>query len=177
METKIAILTPFFKKPYELFHIREVAKLTGISHTAVRNYLIRFVKDGFLKEVSSKPYAGYTADVDSERYLLLKQYYNLEKLQQTGILKKLEQEYSFPAIVLFGSYAKGTDDEKSDIDIAIISTVKKEINITSFTKELERPVNLIIFDKKAWNETKKKNPHLINSLCNGIVLSGQLEVL
>ncbi len=177
METKIAVLTPFFKRPYELFHIREVAKLTGISHTAVRNYLIQLVKDGFLKEVSSKPYVGYAADVDSQHYLLLKQYYNFKKLQDSGILKKLEQEYNFPVIVIFGSYAKGTDDEKSDIDIAIISTLKKEIDTTLFTKELEKPVNLIVFDRKAWNEVKKKNPHLVNSLCNGIVLSGQLEVL
>ena len=37
-------------------------------------------------------------------------------------IKKISQYYKIEAIILFGSYAKGTENEDSDIDIAIISS-------------------------------------------------------
>ena len=37
-------------------------------------------------------------------------------------IEKISQYYKIEAIILFGSYAKGTENEVSDIDIAIISS-------------------------------------------------------
>lgn len=37
-------------------------------------------------------------------------------------VEKISQYYKIEAIILFGSYAKGTENEDSDIDIAIISS-------------------------------------------------------
>ena len=36
-------------------------------------------------------------------------------------INKISQYYKIEAIILFGSYAKGTENENSDIDIAIVS--------------------------------------------------------
>lgn len=36
-------------------------------------------------------------------------------------VEKICENYKIEAIILFGSYAKGTNDENSDIDIAIIT--------------------------------------------------------
>ena len=36
-------------------------------------------------------------------------------------IEKISQYYKIEAIILFGSYAKGTENEDSDIDIAVIS--------------------------------------------------------
>lgn len=48
--------------------------------------------------------------VDSEIMQSIKKY-----------IKKISEYYKIDAIILFGSYAKGTENEDSDIDIAIIS--------------------------------------------------------
>ena len=37
-------------------------------------------------------------------------------------IEKISKYYKIEAIILFGSYAKGTENEDSDIDIAIISS-------------------------------------------------------
>ena len=37
-------------------------------------------------------------------------------------IEKISQYYKIEAIILFGPYAKGTENEDSDIDIAIISS-------------------------------------------------------
>ena len=36
-------------------------------------------------------------------------------------IKEIKKRYNITAIILFGSYAKGTENENSDIDIAVIS--------------------------------------------------------
>ena len=36
-------------------------------------------------------------------------------------IQEIKKKYNVTAIILFGSYAKGTENEDSDIDIAIIS--------------------------------------------------------
>lgn len=42
-------------------------------------------------------------------------------------VKKIGKYYKIDAIILFGSYAKGTHNENSDIDIAIISSDFEDI--------------------------------------------------
>lgn len=44
----------------------------------------------------------------------------MESIQK--YIEKISQYYKIEAIILFGSYAKGTENEDSDIDIAIISS-------------------------------------------------------
>ena len=36
-------------------------------------------------------------------------------------VEEIKKKYSVTAIILFGSYAKGTENENSDIDIAVVS--------------------------------------------------------
>ena len=36
-------------------------------------------------------------------------------------IKEIKKQYNVTEIILFGSYAKGTENENSDIDIAIVS--------------------------------------------------------
>ena len=36
-------------------------------------------------------------------------------------IEEIKKHYNVTAIILFGSYAKGTENENSDIDIAVIS--------------------------------------------------------
>ena len=42
-------------------------------------------------------------------------------------IQKISQYYKIETIILFGSYAKGTQNEDSDIDIAIISDDFKDL--------------------------------------------------
>lgn len=42
-------------------------------------------------------------------------------------IEKISQYYKIESIILFGSYAKGTENEDSDIDIAVISSDFKNI--------------------------------------------------
>ncbi len=67
-------------------------------------------------------------------------------------IEKISQFYNIEAIILFGSYAKGTENENSDIDIAIISSDFKDI--------IEDGAKLIGF---TWKIDTRIEPHPITT--------------
>lgn len=72
----------------------------------------------------------------------------MESIQK--YIKKISQHYKIEAIILFGSYAKGTESENSDIDIAIISS--------DFNDIIEDGAKLIGL---TWNIDTRIEPHPI----------------
>jgi|SRR3989344_5354239 len=176
MEIKLTILKPFFEEPNGKFSIRELSRILKINHTTVRQYLNKLVKEEFLSSKKEGVYSFYKL-ILSKKTLNLKKYYNLEKIRNSNIIEDLEKAYDLPIISIFGSYASATDDAHSDIDLCIISNVKKEFSAEKYEKSLNRKISLHKFSKISWDKSKKSNPNLINNICNGIVLSGELEVL
>lgn len=74
----------------------------------------------------------------------------IENIQK--YIEKISQYYKVEAIILFGSYAKGTENEDSDIDIAIISSDFKDI--------IEDGANLIGY---TWKIDTRIEPHPITT--------------
>lgn len=177
MEKNIYIMKQFFDMPNEGFLIREISRKTNINHMTVKQYLDRFVKERILIKEISKPYPVYKADTESKRYLNTKLFFNLEKLRKSGLIEKLEDIYDSPTIVIFGSFAKSLDDLNSDIDIFLLSETKKDFNQKPYEKILERHISIHAFSEKEFMQTMKDNPEFINSICNGITVLGQLEIL
>lgn len=58
-------------------------------------------------------------------------------------VEKICENYKIYAIILFGSYAKGTNDESSDIDIAIITDdfendiIDEELNLMRLRRKID----------------------------------------
>ena len=66
-------------------------------------------------------------------------------------IEEIKKKYNVSAIILFGSYAKGTEHEDSDIDIAIITDdIKNDI--------IDEEFNLMKLRRKI---DTKIEPHLI----------------
>lgn len=176
MEIKLTILKTFFEYPNRKISIRELSRILKINHTTIRQYLNKFVKGGFLSSKKEGVYSFYQM-VLNKKTLNLKLYYNLEKIRESNIIENLEKNYDLPVIVLFGGYSSAMDDATSDVDLCLISNIKKEFSTEKYEKKLNRKVSIHKFNKTSWKKTKKSNPNLINNICNGIVLSGELEVL
>ena len=176
MERKLIILKSFFEEPNRKFSIRELSRILRINHTTVRQYLNQLVKEGFLSSKKEGLYLFYRL-VLSKKTLNLKLYYNLEKIRESNLIQDLEKVFNLPVIVLFGSYASSMDDKTSDIDICLISNIEKEFQTEKYEKSLNRKISIHKFNKNNWIKAKKSNPNLINNICNGIVLSGELEII
>ncbi len=172
MLKELFMLKPFFEDPAKTYSAREVARITGISHITVGKRLNQY---SFIKRSDYGPYLGFKA-VKNDEFIHLRQMYNLQKLRESGIIEKISDFYDVPTIVLFGSYATATNNADSDVDLAIISTHKREMDTKEIDGLLNRKVHLLVYTQKDVTKMKKENPELLNSICNGIVLQGELEV-
>jgi uncharacterized protein len=71
-----------------------------------------------------------------------------EKLQEMGGVKEA---------FIYGSYASGEADARSDLDLMIIGEINLDRLapvISELEKELNRPINYVIFSEEYWKEKK-----------------------
>lgn len=161
----------FFRHPERKFHLRELERLTGLSMPGVRKIADRLVKEGLLESKREKVVKNYYAKRD-EKFVQIKRAYNLYSIFSSGVLDFLKSKYKEPeAIVLFGSYGKGEDISKSDIDIAVITPKHEKLDFSGFEDKLARKIK--IYEIKL----EKAEKEFLNTLSNGIILHGYLKVV
>ncbi len=138
----IKIMEFFFKFPERKFHLRELERLTKLSLPAVRDISQKLEKKGLLKSKKEKILRNFYA-TRNQKFIQLKRLYNIQSLLSIGLIDYLKDIYEEPeAIVLFGSYSKGEDISQSDIDIAIITAVSKELKLSLYEKRLARKIKI-----------------------------------
>jgi len=165
------ILEYFLKNPLTTIHLRELARKTNFSSSGCLKSLKILVKKEFIKEHKTRAISNYKANLDS-KFLQLKKIYNIYSLYDSGLIDFLEKKYQFPeAIIVFGSYSQGEDNEKSDIDIAIITKLEENLDFSLFEKKLQRKINLLEF-----KNLKRVKKEFLNNLINGIILKGVIQI-
>ena len=173
----IKILKFFIEEPEKQFHVRQLSKILKKSPTTISKYLKELEKKGILKYEKKLNHLLFKANTENEKFKKIKLDYNLEILQDSGLIDYLVKEFNHPeAIILFGSFAKAENNSKSDIDLLIVSPSKKEISLDKFEKKIGYKIQLFVHSDKEINKLKKSNIELLNNWVNGIVISGYFEV-
>jgi predicted nucleotidyltransferase len=163
----------FFVNPTAKLRVRQIERELKLPLPSVINYAKELEKEEIMSKSKIGDVVFYTSNRASKKFLLEKKLFNIKQLYSSGLVDFLIEELSNPSIIVFGSYAKGEDTEKSDIDIYIETPSKKEVSLEKFEKILKRKMQ--IFRQKRIHEIK--NPHLANNIINGVVLNGMVEVL
>lgn len=167
----------FLEEPEEEFYIRELSRKLKKSPTTISKYLKKLEKEGILKSKEKFNHLLFKANAEKEEFRKLKIDYNLKKINKSGFVDFLIREFNEPrAIVLFGSFAKGENIKASDIDLLVVTTLKKEIDVEKFEHEFGHKIQLFLFSEKELEKMKEKNKELLNSFINGIKLHGFIEI-
>lgn len=102
-----------------------------------------------------------------------------EFLNKHSIIKKISSEFNTKSIViLFGSYAKSKETEKSDIDILIINNSgKKEISFSKYELLFKKKINPIFITQEEFKEMLKDKEENIGkqALKSHIILNNPEE--
>lgn len=163
----LRVLEVFFKEPTAVHFIKEIGKRIKLSPTSVRANVKSLLREGLIMEKKSKPFDGFAANRENDKFIFYKRLYNFYVLNS---LKDELVEILHPqAIVVFGSYFLGEDVETSDIDILIISKVKEELNLKNFEKSLGRKINIIFI-----TNLSKLDRNIQKKVINGFVIYGAL---
>ena len=132
-DNKIRILSLYKSNYLAQYHTREMAKLVKKSHVTLLPHLKSLEKDKILIAKIIGKNKVYTLNLDN---ILTKNYLIISELaesilfqEQVFLIKKITAEISkfyLPgSIVLFGSYAKRTFKEDSDIDLFYLGELKE----------------------------------------------------
>ncbi|MFW6013937.1 MAG: nucleotidyltransferase domain-containing protein [Candidatus Nanoarchaeia archaeon] len=158
-------LKPFFEDNYRRIHVREYAKMQKISPPTASKTLERLCGEKLLKKEIYKQYYLYFANKDSSIFRDLQRIYWKIKLQP--LISEINKHIFDPVIVLFGSIAKAEAKSDSDIDLAVLSPSKKNIEVKKFEKKLKRKIQVFIFKKLEEVPTELKS-----NILNGYILEG-----
>ena len=164
------ILELFIDFPTKDFSVRGIARYLKLSHATVLKYINDIEKLEFIKKKEETLYPTYFANTQNQKYKFYKKNYLTLKLMDSGIIKYIENECLPSSIILFGSGAKATFTEKSDIDI-FVEAKESKLNLTKYEKNLSRKINLL-FEPNLNNLSKE----LRNNIINGIVLYGFIRI-
>lgn len=124
-DLKLKIISLFRGNYLAAYHVREMARLLGASHAAILPHINSLEKEGVIvagKSGKSKPFTLNMENISAKDYLIMaEQYEKLALLETAPVIKRLSNEISGSdlrgAAILFGSYAKGSFTDESDIDI------------------------------------------------------------
>ncbi len=170
------IFAHFLEYPSQSFYVKELARILGVSPGSVSSALIRFKEWGLVEKEEKGQTHLYKLNNELVIVKQLKTALMLIQLQEIGFVDKLLKiDDNIISIALYGSYAKGDYDEKSDLDVLLIASSKLELNefIEHIEKKLKRVVSIEVFSIGQWNKLKeRKDPFYDNVLMNHILLYG-----
>ncbi len=171
----------FFSYPLMSISLSDLSKELSISKKTANQIVSKLIEEKFLfKEEIGKTWR-ITCNQKHEYNKTKKISFNLSLVYQLlydgNLIDEIYKITGNPkAIVLFGSYRKGDDTEKSDLDIAIEVVGNNDIkiinleNIQQLGYRKNIPLSLHIFSRN------KIDLNLFSNIVNGIVLEGFLEV-
>ena len=159
-------LKPFFEDCYRRINVREYARIMKISPPTASKLLARYKKEGLLKKEDDRIYINYFANKDNKTFIDLSRIYWSEKLKE--LVDHLDNKLLDSVLVLFGSLSKAEVNKNSDIDLAIFTLTKKEIDINSFEKKLGRRIQIFRFSERS----SVSSQELLSNILHGYILRG-----
>lgn len=176
--TQLKVLKLFIENPHSSYYLRESARILKMDPMTVKRSLDLLVEDKLLIKFKDKNSILYAANIVTPAFRHIKISYNLSWLKEKGLTEFLtNQMNTVTSIILFGSYAKGENDEDSDVDILTIS-LSKDKPTAELAKLLQRDVNLVNFTPAQWsNQSTTNKAFYIDIIIDGIVLYGTKPVI
>ena len=174
---KWKILAHFLANPNTSFHIKQLSRILDVSPASVSSAVKSFEEDGLLSKEEKGLAHIYKLDSDNSVVEPLKKAYGIAFVLSSKPKEKfLEIDPNIISIALFGSYADGSFDEKSDLDFLIVTSVRKELFIKAakqLEEELEKEVSLSVLKLSEWRAMAKKGDAFYKRIVeNHILLYG-----
>ncbi len=158
----------FFEDCYREVSVREYSREMKISPPTASKLLKEYEKQELLIRRGERGFLLFRINRESKIILMLSRIYWSEKLKP--LFDYLEKTIYSKAIVLFGSLSKLETRKESDIDILVISDIKKDSNLKQFEKLFNREIQLFIYPS-----LEKINKDLKSNIVNAYIARGYLS--
>ncbi|MCD6464059.1 nucleotidyltransferase domain-containing protein [Candidatus Woesearchaeota archaeon] len=167
----IKILKFFIFNPTKHFYLREIARKLKISTSTTKHFLDIFVKESIVSKQEKGNLSIFQLNNKSVYVKQLKKTFALLYFKKAGI-----ETITNKTLAIYGSYATGEFDEKSDLDLLVIGS-RQDINyeaLKKFEKTISTEVQLTIIPYYKWGKMKKnKDSFAMEVLLNHVLIKGQ----
>lgn len=180
LNNRLEILASFFPDLKEKTS-KQIEIATRLSHESTFRILKSLVKNKYLKKKKIGKTNVYEFIFTDETYLVYTYFVTkkISKFKENHLLlykrlKEFADSIKTNSVILFGSYAKGSETEKSDIDILVVSNEKNIEKIArTFKTKYNISIKSVIIKTEHFKNIKKDNLIFYNDLVKfGIVLDG-----
>ncbi|RLJ00895.1 MAG: nucleotidyltransferase domain-containing protein [Candidatus Aenigmatarchaeota archaeon] len=166
------VLNFFLLNPKTKIHIKALAKRLKVSPSTAKFYCDLFLREelfnvekkGNLKIFSLNNNSVYTRELKKVLALIRFKECGMDRIIKSGTL------------AVYGSYASGEFDERSDVDILVIGKKSdlEEESFLRFRKKLKKDIQITIIPYYRWERMKKrKDPFVMEVLENHILIKGE----
>jgi DNA-binding Lrp family transcriptional regulator len=142
------ILELFYNGKDKKIHLRDIARQTKMNENSASRFLIALEKEGILKSEKEGNMKKYSIRKNNITYSILT-LFDIERFNKLPLLRKNAIGYFFKelkekpiVLFLFGSTAKETFTNKSDIDLLMV--VNKKINVEEAKRSAEAQTGIRI---------------------------------
>jgi predicted nucleotidyltransferase len=162
----LQLLGPFIEDCYSELGVREYSKLVKLSPPTSSKILKEFEKQNILKMRTDRKYLFFRANQESNLLRDLSIIYWKNKFKE--IISYLNEALFSDTIILFGSLSKLEAKKDSDIDLVVLSKLKKDLDLKKFKNKYKRDIQLFIF-----GSLDEINKELKKNILKGIFLMGE----
>lgn len=154
------ILAHFLRNPNTWFHVKELGRILRVSPGSVSTITRALEAEGVL--ITEEKGLARLSKLNPEHPAIpsLKKAYGIALVLEANPADKFAAaDENLVSAALFGSYADGSYDEKSDIDFLAITPSNRNKFITALReieKALGKKVNISVFTLAQWRQTARK---------------------
>lgn len=147
-KVRIELLNTFFLHPEKSFYLRELERITGEDYKNVSTELRNLESIGLLTSSKSGNLKYFHVNPGFLIYSELKAIFFKIRGAPTLLKQVLSDDKDIEYAFIYGSFAGGTENEKSDIDLMVVGEMPLE-NLLKRLREAEkllgRDINLSLF--------------------------------
>ena len=141
----------------ESLSLRDIASRLRCSVGKVHQAIKLFKQNGLVKTEKIKNRLIIKPDRNNPIYQKIKALINISKIINSKTYKRINK---IGIIGIYGSYAHGSDDKESDVDLLIL-TDRKELELREMIRELEKElskkINPLILTRQKLNNLEREN--------------------
>lgn len=165
-KSQILVLKLLFLNSASEFHLSDIARRTGLSPPGVSKELANLVKAGLVKRRDQGNLSFYRINQDGIIFSEMKRIFLKYEIFSEILSEELAKERIKYALI-YGSFAKGTEKEGSDIDLLVIGDVPENHLLRAIPKierSTGREINFILWTEKEFREKVQKKIPLIREI-------------
>ena len=167
-KNQLLLLKLFLTNPEKSFYMQEAGRILGKKPGVFQRTLNSLVKEGWLTSEYRAHARFFQANAHHPLYPELKKIVAKTVGAEGSLRELVEKLPGVKLALLYGSFAKGTERQDSDIDLLLVGkpAVEEKLipKLASIEKKLQREINYKFYSPEEFRQKRAKNDPFLEEL-------------